>query len=160
MGNAVFYKKGDVINHELDNGRKNLVQEIKTQEFSLFSLHLATFGGWIRKNQLEQIRELAEKRNSYLLAGDLSFHKGRKEIEDLEENLGNPVHSPGKTFPANNPKKKLDLVTASENIKISNLKQHGNRFSDHRPFTFEIEKKLNFWQDPDLNRGLAVPNGQ
>lgn len=142
MGNMVFFSDGNVENHELQIGRKNLVQEIRMNDFSVFSLHLSTFGGWIRRRQLEEIQKLAKKRENYVLAGDLNFHKGRKEIDYLEELLGNKVHSPGKTFPSKDPKQKLDLITSSEGLKIKNVKELGDRFSDHRPVTFEIEKNF------------------
>lgn len=140
MGNMVFFREGKVENHELHSGRKNLAQEIKMEEFSIFSLHLSTFGGWIRKRQLEEIKKIAEKREEYVLAGDLNFHKGRKEIIHLKELFKNKVISPGKTFPAKEPSQKLDLITSSKGLKVKNVKELGNRFSDHRPVTFEIEK--------------------
>lgn len=140
MGNMVFFRKGEVENHALKIGRKNLVQEIRLEDFSVFSLHLSTFGGWIRKEQIKEIKNIAEKRQDYMLAGDLNLHKGRKEIEYLQKTLGNPVSSPGKTFPARNPERKLDLVASSEGLKINNLEELGNHFSDHRPVKFEVER--------------------
>lgn len=141
MGNSIFFSEGTAENHSLGIGRKNLVQEIKLEDFSIFSLHLSTFGQWIRRKQLEEIAQITEKRQGYVLAGDLNFHKGKKEIKHLEETLGNPVCSPGKTFPASNPSQKLDLVASSDNLRISNLEELGNRFSDHRPISFEISKR-------------------
>lgn len=141
MGNAVFYTDGKVINHALSTGRKNLVQEIKLNDLSIFSLHLSNVGGWIRKKQLEEIKHIAEKRENYVLSGDLNFHKGKKERQKLEKSLSNPVRSPGKTFPSKNPAKKLDLVTSSDNVKIKNLEQLGDKFSDHRAIKFELEIK-------------------
>lgn len=137
MGNSVFYKEGSAEKHSLSIGRKNLVQEIKLDNFSIFSLHLSTFGEWIRKQQIKEIVQIAKNRQDYIIAGDLNLHKGAKEINYLEKKLGNPLYSPGKTFPARKPTRKLDLVASSENIEINNLKDLGNRFSDHRPISFE-----------------------
>ncbi|MCJ7479115.1 MAG: endonuclease/exonuclease/phosphatase family protein [Candidatus Nanohaloarchaeota archaeon QJJ-7] len=141
LGNAVFFKRGRVENHSLGIGRKNLVQEIKLEDFSIFSVHLSTFGGWIRRKQLEQIRQIAVKRAGFVLAGDLNFHKGKKEIDHLEETFGTEVHSPGKTFPAKDPSQRLDLVASSEKLEIQGLEKLGNHFSDHRPILFDIERK-------------------
>lgn len=140
MGNSVFFRNGTVENHELSIGRKNLVQELKIDGISIFSLHLSTFGGWVRRRQLEEIHELAQGRDDYVLAGDLNFHKGRREINYLEKLLGQKVHSPGETFPAKRPNRKLDLVTASEGLKIENLEMLNETFSDHRPILFELER--------------------
>jgi endonuclease/exonuclease/phosphatase family metal-dependent hydrolase len=138
MGNSVFYKNGSAEKHSLSIGRKNLVQEIKHDDFSIFSLHLSTFGKWIRKQQIKEIAQIAKSRQDYIIAGDLNLHKGDKEINYLEKKLDNPVYSPGKTFPAKSPTRKLDLVASSENIEINNLQELGNRFSDHRPIGFEV----------------------
>lgn len=139
MGNSVIYRNGEVKNHRIGTGRKCLVQEIKMEELSIFSLHLATFFSRLRRKQLEEIEQIAEQRENYILAGDLNFHKSRKEIQDLEEQLGQKVKSPGKTFPAAEPSQRLDLVTSSEGIQIKDLKELGNKFSDHRPVKFSIE---------------------
>ena len=140
MGNSVFFKEGNVTKHNLSVGRKNLVQELKIGDISVFSLHLSTFGGWVRKRQLEEIHNIAKDRDHYVIAGDLNFHKGRKEINYLESLLGQEVHSPGKTFPAKKPNRKLDLVTASEGLKVNNISLLGETFSDHRPIKFEIKR--------------------
>ena len=136
MGNSVFYQEGTAEKHSLSIGRKNMVQEIRLDDLSIFSLHLSTFGGWIRKRQIKEIAELAKNRQNYILAGDLNLHKGEKERNYLEKKLDNPVYSPGKTFPAESPTRKLDLVASSENIGITNLRDLGNRFSDHKPIIF------------------------
>lgn len=139
MGNSIFFKKGTAEKHSLSIGRKNLVQEIKMDDYSIFSLHLSTFGKWVRKRQINEVAEIAKSRENYVIAGDLNLHQGAKERNYLEKKLENPVCSPGKTFPAGNPTRKLDLVVSSEKIDIENLKGLGNRFSDHKPIIFETE---------------------
>lgn len=137
MGNSIFFNQGTAEKHSLSIGRKNLVQEIKLDEFSIFSLHLSTFGKWIRKRQIEEVAQIAKSREDYIIAGDLNLHRGAKERNYLEKKLENSVYSPGKTFPAGSPTRKLDLVASSDNIGIDNLQELGNRFSDHRPISFE-----------------------
>ena len=139
MGNSVFFNDGKALNHSLSIGRKNLVQEIRLGDISIFSLHLSTFGKWIRKRQIDEIAQLVKSRENYVIAGDMNLHQGRKEISYLEKKLGNKVHSPGKTFPAGKPTRKLDLVIGSENVEIQNLTDLGQQFSDHRPISFEID---------------------
>lgn len=42
MGNSLIHDRGKVENHYLSSGRKGLVQELKLEETSVFSVHLAT----------------------------------------------------------------------------------------------------------------------
>lgn len=41
-------------------------------------------------------------------------------------------------YMGNSVSQKLDLVVNSQNLEIKNLRELGNRFSDHRPISFEI----------------------
>ena len=140
MGNSVLYSSGKSINHRLQTGRKNLVQEIRLEDMSIFSLHLATISPRIRRKQLKEIEKIANKRDEYVLAGDLNLHKGQKEIDALEEQLGEKVRSPGKTFPASNPSQKLDLAASPSGLKITEIRELGDLFSDHRPISFKVEQ--------------------
>ncbi|EGQ43739.1 MAG: metal-dependent hydrolase [Candidatus Nanosalina sp. J07AB43] len=139
MGNLILHSSGKVVNHRLDSGRKNLVQELKLDELSIFSLHLATFSSTIRRKQLQELEEIAKQREKFVLAGDLNLHKSEKEINRLENQLGQNVRSPGKTFPACDPNQRLDLVTASKDVNVLDLHGLGNRFSDHIPIKFSLE---------------------
>jgi len=136
MGNSVFFKQ-ELLKTFTKYREENLVQEIKLEDFSIFSLHLSTIGRWIRKQQINELAALANNRQDYIIAGDLNLHQGTAERNYLEKKLENPVLSPGKTFPAENPTRKLDLVASSENIEINNLQDLGTCFSDHRPISFE-----------------------
>lgn len=138
LGNAVIHKDGSVQNHVLSFGRKALVQELNLANLSVFSLHLATIGSWIREKQMKQLAKLLEEKNTYVVAGDFNLHNGRKEIRHSEEILGHELHSPGRTFPAGEPRQRLDLAACSDDLKITNIEDLGNRFSDHRPIRFEV----------------------
>ncbi|NMJ77053.1 hypothetical protein GLU64_01425 [Nanohaloarchaea archaeon] len=139
MGNLVLRSSGRVVNHRLGTGRKNLVQELRLKELSIFSLHLSTFSSTIRRKQLQELEKIAKQRERFALAGDLNLHKSEKEINRLEDQLDQVVESPGKTFPACDPSQKLDLVTASQGVRITDLHGLGNRFSDHIPVKFSLE---------------------
>lgn len=137
MSNMVGVDDSKVINHRLDNGRKNLVQEIVLNDFNIFSVHLATFSKRIREKQLHEIKKLAEGKDS-VISGDFNFHNSG-EKERAENILGVDIKSPGPTFPAKNPSQKLDLVAHTDNVEIDGVKELGNRFSDHRPISFNID---------------------
>lgn len=137
MSNAVGIQGKNVVGHRLNHGRKNLVQEILLEDYSLFSVHLATFSKRVRRKQLSEIRELVEGKNS-VISGDFNFHNPG-EKESAENVLGMDIKSPGPTFPAKDPSQRLDLVAHSDSVEISGVKELGNRFSDHRPIRFSID---------------------
>ncbi|MFB6145561.1 MAG: endonuclease/exonuclease/phosphatase family protein [Candidatus Nanohaloarchaea archaeon] len=142
MGNMVLYREGEYREHRLSIGRKNLVQEIELEGLSVFSLHLSTIGGWIRKRQMKEFRDILDDRDRFVVAGDMNLHKGREEQLKIEKILGRPINSPGKTFPSSAPAKELDLVVNSENLKINRLKKHDSHFSDHKPVSFEVDHRI------------------
>lgn len=135
MSNSILTKNGNVENHFLDNGTKNLVQELSLNGVSIFSVHLSRFGGRVRKNQIKEIAEITERRDSYIVAGDFNFMKD-SEITHAEDALGQKI-SPGKTFPAKNPSKALDMAFKSGNISVE-AKSLDKSISDHRPIVIEI----------------------
>lgn len=138
LGNSVFYRNGEAENHRLNAGRKNLVQEVRTEDLNIYSLHLATAWQRTRRKQLEELEEITGQRERYTVAGDYNFLRGEKEIQSVEDMNGWTVRSPGPTFPASNPDQRLDLVSAPEDVQVENLERLENTFTDHRPITFEI----------------------
>lgn len=135
MSNSILTKNGAVKNHFLDNGTKNLVQELSLNGLSIFSVHLSRFGRNVRENQIKEISEIAERRNNHIVAGDFNFMK-QSEINRAEEILGQKV-SPGKTFPAKNPGKALDMAFKSGDISVK-AESLDKSISDHRPIIIEV----------------------
>lgn len=74
LGNSLIYNEGEVITHRLRAGQKNLVQELKLDGFSLFSVHLATFGQWSRRRQIRNLSNTVKNRDSFVIAGDWNTH--------------------------------------------------------------------------------------
>lgn len=136
MSNSILTKKGEVRNHFLDSGTKNLVQELEIEGLSIFSVHLSRFGKRVRRKQLEEIKEIAESRDRNIVAGDFNFMRDSEKVK-AEKILGKKF-SPGPTFPAKSPSRALDMVFASEDLEVS-VKVMDERFSDHRPLLFEVE---------------------
>jgi endonuclease/exonuclease/phosphatase family metal-dependent hydrolase len=135
MSNSIMTENGIVENHFLKSGTKNLVQELKIEDLSIFSVHLSRFGARTRRKQLEQIMELANKREKFVVAGDFNFMKP-SEQEKAKEIFGRKF-SPAPTFPAERPSRALDMVFSSEGLDIS-VEVLDENFSDHRPLLFEV----------------------
>lgn len=138
MSNAILYKNGTVNDHYLSSGTKSLMQELKFEEFSIFSVHLSRLSSRSRRKQVEEIAEIVKNRGNYLLSGDFNFHKGEKELRYLRETLDGKVISPGKTFPASDPSKTLDLSVGSPDIDFT-CKSLDHEFSDHKPLVIDIK---------------------
>lgn len=139
MSNAVGIQGKNVVGHRLNHGRKNLVQEIVLEDYSLFSVHLATFSKRVRRKQIHEIRDLVEDKNS-VISGDFNFHNSG-EKERAEKVLGMDIKSPGPTFPAKNSSQRLDLVAHTDSLEAAEVEELGNRFSDHRPIRFNIDPR-------------------
>ncbi|WEL23419.1 endonuclease/exonuclease/phosphatase family protein [Candidatus Nanohalovita haloferacivicina] len=124
-----------VENHYLDKGTKSLVQEIQKDSLSIFSVHLARFGKKVRRKQMKQIKNIAEQREKYIVAGDFNFMKA-SEIETARKIFDKHFHD-GKTFPADSPEKPLDMAFSSDNLDVA-VTTLEETFSDHRPIRIEI----------------------
>lgn len=136
MSNSILTKQGNVENYFLESGTKNLVQELSLNGLSIFSVHLSRFRSKVREKQVKEISEIAEKRDRYIVAGDFNF-LNKSERTRAEEILGQKI-SPGKTFPAKNPSKPLDMVFKSENISVE-AESLDKSISDHRPIVIEVD---------------------
>lgn len=135
MANAVLHTTGEVENHYMKTGTKSLVQELRIEDKSIFSVHLARFGKSVRRKQVDEILDIAEKRNSYVIAGDFNM-MNEEELEVLEEKTENLV-IPGDTFPSRQPRLALDMVATSDDLEPDGRVLE-TTISDHRPVLFEI----------------------
>lgn len=136
MSNAVLTKKGEVKNHYLRSGRKSLVQELKIEGLSIFSVHLSRFREGVRKEQLEEISEIVSVRERFVVGGDFNFHR-EGEACKAEEILDADRSSPGKTFPTGDLSKGLDMAFSSGvDVECNSLDRS---ISDHRPVVIDVD---------------------
>lgn len=125
--------------HHLNSGFKNLILEIKTSDnLSLILVHLS-----MRKNaRKKQIKELytilKNKTKNTIVMGDFNIMRGFTELNELIDKVGlKPVECP-KTYPSWNPKKHLDLMFLSNNMKVKKIIAIKSNLSDHLPLFFEV----------------------
>lgn len=138
MSNSVLAREGVIKDHFLKNGTKNLVQELRVDDLSIFSVHLARFGKKVRRKQLEEISAITQEREKFVVAGDFNFIN--TEEQETAENLIGRKTTPGKTFPAKNPSKTLDMAFSSRNLELTTEALETD-ISDHRPVVIRLESR-------------------
>ena len=143
QGNALLSNK-EIVNHKfhyLDNGMKKLIIEIETNGVVIFLVHLA-LGGKTRMKQFVQLFSLIEKcEKPMIVAGDFNTLWGTEDIELFMKagNLKSANLDRKPTFPSWSPKKELDFVLHSENIKINDVKIIKTMLSDHLPILIDFD---------------------
>ncbi len=143
QGNAFLTK--DVVQretfHYFEHGFKRLVIELEMEQANLFLVHLS-LRAHIRKHQLLHLQQLV--RNAHkpcIVAGDFNALLGPEEITDFLANAGllksNPENLP--TYPSWRPRRVLDFVCFTPNIKLTAFTLPQVTFSDHLPLICDFE---------------------
>jgi len=144
QGNALFSKQqmDNRRQHYLPWGFKRLVMESQIADVRVFLVHLA-LNRHTRERQLKVIANLVGNCDEpVILAGDFNTFEGISELDHLTRETGlrnaNPERTP--TYPAWEPRKELDFILVSENIKVRDFSVFGNvRLSDHLPMILDFE---------------------
>jgi endonuclease/exonuclease/phosphatase family metal-dependent hydrolase len=139
MSNAVLSNGGEVREHYLEPGSKQLMMEYRDEEkdLSIFSAHMPTLHRYRRK-QLQEAREKILERNKAVLCGDFNCYNGKEELEKVFSGTEYEVHSPGPTHPRSDPYRELNLFVAPEELKVRTRRPEVE-VSDHFPVIAEIE---------------------
>ncbi len=143
QGNAVLSKNRIIAQrfHYLEKGMKKLVIEIATEELTVFLVHLA-LGGKTRLKQMVELHNLiSNQKKPFIVAGDFNVLWGNEEIELFlkASRLQNVNIRKESTFPSWTPKKELDFILCSENIRIKDYKVIRTTLSDHLPILLDFE---------------------
>lgn len=138
MANGLLYKQGTVTDHYLGRGVKSLVQELRIDGLSIFSVHLARFGKRTRRRQLEEIADIVGEHENALIVGDFNAMNGAEEANILRDRLDFTIASPGNTYPASNPQHPLDLAAYSPGLSVR-CRTLDSTISDHVPLLVTIE---------------------
>lgn len=129
--------------HFFPIGFKRLIIELNIEGIRFFLVHLALQKG-VRAKQLDFLSKLAEGDGPLIIAGDFNTFTGPKELARFQRklNLVNPNAEGLCTYPSWKPKKQLDVVLCSKDIKVLNFEVPDVRFSDHLPviLDFHVEE--------------------
>ncbi len=143
QGNAFLAK--DTIQaekfHYFEQGMKKLVIELELENMTFFLVHLA-LRYKTRQQQILYLYHLIKKTNRpYILAGDFNLFTGEREIQLLlaASNLRNADPSMQPSYPSSNPKRHLDFILHSPEIKVNSFEMPRTLLSDHLPLVIDFE---------------------
>lgn len=127
--------------HYFEKGIKRLVIELEFDDFVIFLVHLSLKYRH-RQYQLSDLYSMFEEvEKPMIVAGDFNVLWGDRELELFLAASGltsaNRRHVP--TFPSWSPKRELDLILHSPEIKITHFSVPHVRYSDHLPLVCDFE---------------------
>lgn len=132
-------KKGKFKSHYLESGVKRLVEELIINGISIFLIHLG-LRKKLRKKQFEELSVLLQNcPRPYVLCGDFNILKGLKEIVDFVQNNQLRLTDVEATYPAKKPRRYLDLILVSPEIRVIEAGVSKVEWSDHLPVWIEIK---------------------
>jgi len=122
-------------------GRGALTVELATTDESVLVVcifHLAL--GWrARRRQLDYIRGLATRYTYLVMMGDFNCDCGSRALRDLVANTGlRGLDCELKTFPSWYPRRNLDHILVSGNLRIVGARVLDCSVSDHLPLSMEV----------------------
>jgi len=147
QGNAFLAKdtiRGEKF-HYFNRGMKKLVIELELEHVTFFLVHLALSYKARQAQILHLFNLIKETTQPYILAGDFNAFMGEDEIQLLmsASGLKNADTQSAPSFPSQNPKRHLDFILHSPEIKIKKFWMPDVQLSDHLPLVidFEIENR-------------------
>lgn len=145
QGNAFLAK--DTIHgekfHYFERGMKKLVIELELEHVTFFLVHLA-LSYKARQEQILHLYNLVKETNRpYILAGDFNAFMGEKEIQLLmsASGLQNADLKMQPTYPSRKPRKHLDFILHSPEIKVTKFWMPDVQLSDHLPLVVDFEMR-------------------
>ncbi|WP_405682943.1 endonuclease/exonuclease/phosphatase family protein [Streptomyces sp. NBC_00057] len=87
----------------------------------------------------DMLNVLAEDSGPKVLVGDFNAEASAPELAPLWQELQDAAPNGGKTYPAVNPFKRIDFVTASPDITVVSAQDVATDASDHRPVVADLE---------------------
>ncbi len=143
QGNAVLTRMPIISHrfHYFDEGVKRLVIQVCTERLTIFLVHLSlTYRK--RQYQLERLYKLIrEVDRPLILAGDFNVLWGMRELELFLGATGlvsaNPEKKP--SHPSRAPKRELDFILHSPELKVVHFQIPKVTFSDHAPLVCDFD---------------------
>lgn len=152
QANAILtkYKFSNVKYHVFHEGTKRLVIETTVycpKRVTLLLAHLA-LGGKTRKKQIDELINIVNGiKPPMIVMGDFNTYQGEQEIKQLlkkthlKDKMFLDKYSLQLTQPTWHPRRRLDYVLTSSQIKVSKYRVLNFHFSDHMPLYLEFTVK-------------------
>ena len=143
QGNAVISRvplKG-AIEHSFSRGMKRTFLEVSFDGFTILLAHLS-LGRGARKQQIQELaKHAAAIKGPLFIGGDFNTFGGEKELAPLLENtsLRDSDAAGRATYPSHGPKRRLDYLLASKDVKVKNFDVPRVPLSDHLPLVCDFE---------------------
>ncbi|WP_028583463.1 endonuclease/exonuclease/phosphatase family protein [Desulfogranum mediterraneum] len=143
QGNAILSKM-EIVSHRFhyfEEGVKRLIIQACMERVTVFLVHLSlTYKN--RQYQLERLyRLIREVDRPVILAGDFNVLWGKRELELFLGATGlvsaNPEKKP--SYPSRSPKRELDFILHSPELKVVNFQIPTITYSDHAPLICDFE---------------------
>jgi len=127
--------------HEFTKGFKRLVIELELAEANIFLVHLS-LGFRARHEQLAELHELVMRsKKPCVVAGDFNSFRGARELRLFLKATGlvsaNLKHQP--TYPSWRPRKEMDFICHSPQIRLRHFETPQVTLSDHLPLVCDFE---------------------
>ena len=127
--------------HYLNNGFKRLVIEAELKDFTTFIVHLSLK----YRHRQDQLRDLygmvRNARKPVIVAGDFNVFRGQKELSLFMGATGlmNANTRGAPSHPSRLPKRQLDFILHSPDIRATGFEAPTVQFSDHVPLIWDFE---------------------
>jgi endonuclease/exonuclease/phosphatase family metal-dependent hydrolase len=121
--------------HYFDTGIKRLIIELELDEVAIFLVHLSLKFRH-RQYQLRYLYDLVRKaRKPVIVAGDFNTYWGDHEIYLFNQAAGlTSANAQGlPSYPSRSPRKELDFILYSDQIRVNRFQIPDVRLSDHLP---------------------------
>lgn len=143
QGNA-FLTKDTIQNekfHYFEQGMKKLVMELEMETVTFFLVHLALNYKTRQAQILHLYNMIKETNRPYIVAGDFNAFMGENEIQLLmsASGLQNADKTMQPSFPSWKPRRHLDFILHSPQIRINRFEMPRVKLSDHLPLIIDFD---------------------
>ena len=127
--------------HYLNNGFKRLVIEAELRDFTTFIVHLSLQ----YRHRQDQLRDLygmvRNARKPVIVAGDFNVFRGQKELSRFMGATGllNANTRGAPSHPSRLPRRQLDFILHSPDIRATGFEAPAVQYSDHIPLIWDFE---------------------
>ena len=127
--------------HYFKEGVKRLVIELELAQVSIFLVHLSLKFRH-RQYQMQDLHNMIKSiQKPVIVAGDFNVLRGSRELQLFlaATGLKNANSNGQPSHPSRAPRRQLDYIFYSPQIKIKNFQIPQVKFSDHTPLVCEFE---------------------